>query len=407
MIIELHILQNFAPSCLNRDDTNSPKECEFGGYRRARISSQCIKRAIRWDSTFQKTLKDHLSARSVRFPNQVYEELIKFGVGKSVADEIGKGLEAIAKKASASQGGEDSGGEEKGTKQSTKTPDSYELDIFKTPQMVFYTKDEVEECAKQIKALLDKGTKPKDILKKNKKGKFVNLPVFPVPHSADIALFGRMVTSLHFVNIDAACQVAHAISTHKVGVEFDFYTAMDDLKGPQEEPGAGMMGTIEYNSACYYRYANIDVNQLKDNLLGKPREKATADELKEARALAGETVGAFIRAAVNAIPTGKQNSFAAQNPPSFVFAVARDSGTWSLANAFASPIQVGDNGDLVQKSVDALHDYWGKLVKVYGDKSIKAKPAVTLEATELKYLDTAANLDELIDMINRAVEVDS
>ncbi|OGO02864.1 MAG: type I-E CRISPR-associated protein Cas7/Cse4/CasC [Chloroflexi bacterium RBG_13_53_26] len=392
MIIELHMLQNFAPSCLNRDDTNSPKECEFGGYRRARISSQCIKRAIRWDGTFREVLKGHLSSRSLKFPNQVYDKLLQLGVEQNINKEIGKGLEAIAKKEASKQGGED-GKEEKDAKRDAKNQDSYELDIFKTPQMVFYTDDEVSECANQIKALLDKGMKPAEILKKDKKGKFVNLPVFPLPHSADIGLFGRMVTSTHFDNVDAACQVAHAISTHKVGVEFDFYTAMDDLKKPEEEPGAGMMGTVEFNSACFYRYANIDCAQLKKNL-GDDKE------------LAQKTVEAFIRAAVNAIPTGKQNSFAAQNPPSFVFAVARTSGTWSLANAFASPVWVGDNGDLVQKSTDVLLDYWGKLVKVYNDKDIKVKTAFALDSLEMKGLDDAANLEGLIDRVNQAIAAD-
>ena len=187
----------------------------------------------------------------------------------------------------------------------------------------------------------------------------------------DIALFGRMLADRPDTNIDAACQVAHAISTHKVGVEFDFYTAMDDLKKPEEETGAGMMGTIEFNSACFYRYANIDFKQLKKNLGGD-------------KELAQKTVEAFIRAAVNAIPTGKQNSFAAQNPPSFVFAVVRNSGAWSLVNAFASPVWVGEKNDLVQNSAAALLDYWGKLVKVYGDKHVKVKTACTLDPIEMK-----------------------
>lgn len=288
MIIELHILQNFAPSCLNRDDTNSPKECLFGGYRRARISSQCTKRAIRWNDTFREELSPYLSARSLRFPTQVYEKLLALDVDKGPAKEVCKGLQAIAKKEAQKEASAEGAGED-ATKESTKSKDSYELDIFKTPQMVFYTEDEVNECAKQIKRLLDSGMKPKEVLKKDKKGKFVNLPIFPVPHSADIALFGRMVTSAHFDNIDAACQVAHAISTHKVGVEFDFYTAVDDLQ-PKEDTGAGMMGTVEFNSACYYRYANIDLRQLVDNLLGKPRDKATPDELKEAKNIARKTV---------------------------------------------------------------------------------------------------------------------
>ncbi len=45
--IEFHILQSFPVSCLNRDDLNSPKTCTVGGVSRARVSSQCWKRAVR------------------------------------------------------------------------------------------------------------------------------------------------------------------------------------------------------------------------------------------------------------------------------------------------------------------------------------------------------------------------
>jgi len=385
MIVELHILQNFAPSCLNRDDTNSPKECEFGGYRRARISSQCIKRSIRWNGIFRELLKNHLSSRSLKFPNQVYEDLIKLNVAEPIAREIGKGLVAIAKKEAAKGEVEMETGDNK-TVKDKKVKDTYELDIFKTPQMVFYTNDEVSYCANKIKILLDKGLKPMEVLKKDKKGKFENLDSFPIPHSVDIGLFGRMVTSAHFSNIDAACQVAHAISTHKVGREFDFYTAVDDLP-KEDETGAGMMGDIEFNSACYYRYANIDMGQLKHNL--------DDDEL------AHKAVEAFIRAAISAIPSGKQTSFSAQNPPDFIFAVVRDSGAWSLANAFSNPVKT--NGDLVADSIDALSTYWNKIYTIYGSDGIKAKPVVALRGSKFDGLDRVNNIDELVAKVNIAI----
>lgn len=392
MIVELHILQNFAPSCLNRDDTNSPKECLFGGCRRARISSQCIKRSIRWNNVFREMLQDHLSDRSVKFPTQVYEELIKIGTNIDISKEICTGLESIAKKAttkSVEEENEEDIENEEDAQQSTKKDNRYELDIFKTPQMVFYTQNEVNECAIQIKQLIDKGVKTKDILKKNKKGKFINLPIFPIPKSADIALFGRMVTSSHFKDIDAACQVAHAISTHKVGVEFDFYTAVDDLQ-TEGETGAGMMGTIEFNSACYYRYANIDLGQLKTNLGDNE--------------LARKTVEAFIRAAKDAVPSGKQTSFSAQNPPDFVMAVVRDSGTWSLANAFAEPVK--ENRDLVTKSIEALVEYWNRLNKAYPTDSIKAKPILSLKDTSLDGLQRVNNFEELVAIVDKAIAGD-
>ena len=370
MIIELHILQNFAPSNLNRDDTNSPKECDFGGYRRARISSQCIKKAIRDCDIFKTTINGKEGVRTKLLVLKIAEKITgeKGGntkVNKVVADIF----------------------DEAGL-----TPDK----DLKTDILVFIDKLALDQIAQMIKTKLtdlEKGNKETKQTIVNELAKIVEDKV----KTPDISLFGRMLAvkpesplGKRTLNINAACQVAHAISTSKVGVEFDFYTAMDDLKKPEEEAGAGMMGTVEYNSACFYRYANIDCNQLQINLGGD-------------KELARKTIEAFIRAAVNAIPTGKQNSFAAQNPPSFVFAVVRDSGAWSLTNAFVKPVRVGETGDLVEQSIEKLVEYWGKLSKVYGDKGIKAKPAFVLDAQKLAGLDAVDTLEELIAKVNETI----
>src|SRR6516164_8901541 len=62
--VELHLLQSFPPSCVNRDGNNSPKDCTFGDARRARISSQCLKRAIRQADSFAETLGEAIADRS-------------------------------------------------------------------------------------------------------------------------------------------------------------------------------------------------------------------------------------------------------------------------------------------------------------------------------------------------------
>jgi CRISPR system Cascade subunit CasC len=401
MIIELHILQNFAPSNLNRDDTNSPKECEFGGYRRARISSQCIKRSIRYagkdpkDETAQSVFERNTLVPLGKRTHLIVSPLCKRmkAAGKTEDDAIKVATE-FTRLYSSKKG-----------KMNTKNPDQ-------TAVLLYMSEQELDEIAKQLLAF-DWGqllptiniAKPKN--KKDDEDKEENdekttakSPLKKMvdewvkqtekrPSAPDIALFGRMLADRPETNIDAACQVAHAISTHKVGVEFDFYTAVDDLQ-PNGETGASMMGTVEFNSACFYRYANVNFKQLKKNLGGDAE-------------LAKKTVEAFIRASVNAIPTGKQNSFAAQNPPSFVFAVARKSGAWSLANAFVEPVWVGENGDLIEESTVRLVDYWGKLAKAYGDKDIQAKPAYTLDTADLKGLDTVDSLEHLIAKVNQAV----
>src|SRR6266508_2221569 len=57
-LIAIHMLQNHAPSNLNRDDNGDPKDALFGGVRRARISSQSLKRSIRWSDTFRSYFTD-------------------------------------------------------------------------------------------------------------------------------------------------------------------------------------------------------------------------------------------------------------------------------------------------------------------------------------------------------------
>ena len=170
--------------------------------------------------------------------------------------------------------------------------------------------------------------------------------------AVDIALFGRMLANLPEANQYAACQVAHAISTHKVDYDEDFYTAVDDLK-PDDNAGADMLGTVEFNSACYYRYAALDLEKLKKNLLG--------DE-----ALTVKGVEAFLRACVYALPTGKQNTFAAHQLPNFIgFTVRRGASPRSLANAFERPVRSSQEGWL-KASAEKLLNEWRELDEVFG-----------------------------------------
>jgi CRISPR system Cascade subunit CasC len=380
MIIELHILQNFAPANLNRDDTGSPKDCEFGGHRRARISSQCFKRAIRQAFDHQKLIDPaHLASRTKRLVDEITNRLKAAGKAEDDARRV---VENILN----------------GVKLTVK-------DDGKTQYLLFLGADEINAiaglCEQHWDALAaiaaapaseesgGKKTKAKDAKKAGADAipaeiKKATLEVLNGGKAADLALFGRMLADLPDKNVHAASQVAHAISTNKVSMEFDFYTAVDDLR-PEDNQGSDMLGTVEFNSACYYRYANLDAEQLRTNLGG--------DE-----DLANKTIEAFIRAAVTAIPTGKQNSMAAQNPPSFVMAVVREAGLWSLANAFVSPVRPKD-GDLIENSIKALDAYWGDLAGMYGDDQIKGQWVASLAPNGLANLKEAKvkNLTELVN----------
>jgi CRISPR system Cascade subunit CasC len=374
VFVELHLLQNFAPSCLNRDDTNAPKDAEFGGYRRARISSQCIKRSIRRHfeaaellpkeqlATRTKRLLDELSARvkqsdMTEEDSRAVVEMVLKGAGLNVKEDgkteyllfLGQGeIAGLTRLIS----------ERKGPL----------LELVKAQRAVTGDKEKQEEGKKKTSREKKKEARealPDDIKKAAQ-------TLLDGGKAVDLALFGRMLADLPGRSSDAACQVAHALSTNRASMEMDYYTAVDDLK-PEDTAGADMIGTVEFNSSCFYRYANIDFDQLVRNLQGDEK-------------LAHTTVEAFMRSAVEAIPTGKQNSMAAHNPPSFIFAVVRQSGLWSLANAFVQPVRPTREESLVRRSIMSLDDYWGRLVNTFGDGEITARGVCLVDDVPLKNL---------------------
>ena len=374
MFVELHMLQNFPPSCLNRDDTNAPKDCEFGGYRRARISSQCLKRSIRQTFNGQGYLKpDNLATRS----RQLIEKKIVPHFVEQHQDEDTARKAATAALLSAGFGVNDG----------------------ESSYLLFFGQQEIDGLLRTIKENWDQLVKAGDNI--DNKGDLAKKHIpsgLPAKlheqldggKAADVGLFGRMLADLPNKNVDAAAQVAHALSTNRISMEMDFYTAVDELQTKEDESGAGaaMMGTIEFNSACFYRYANIDLDQLTHNLSGDVE-------------LARQALDAFLRASIDAIPTGKQTTMAAQNPPSMIFAVARERGLWSLANAFAKPVHPDREKDLIQKSTEALDDQWGRMARVYGEHDIEAKAICLVDDADLKNLSDAKvdSVEALVDYI--------
>jgi CRISPR system Cascade subunit CasC len=373
MFVELHIIQNFSPSNLNRDDTNNPKDCNFGGVRRARISSQCIKRAIRREPAFADTTGVDPSDRTrLMATGSLLPLLIEAGKPEEEAQLVAVGLAEVL------TGGLDKEGK-------------------RTNVLFYLSKDEASALAQAAldnwEAILNglcqekPDTKPLDDLVKE----FVKQAKDRCS-APDVAMFGRMLAIKPDLNIDAACQVSHAISTHRVSMEMDFYTAVDDLQ-PGGETGAGMMGMTGFNSATFYRYARIDWEQLVHNLQGNT-------------ALAQSTVEGFLRAAVRAIPTGKQNAFAAQNPPSFLLAVVRDDGmSWSLANAFEKPVYPDRDYGLVGASILALDRYWGELEQAYGGAGKTAAALSLHNDLPLEWLSgySRGNLEEWLGTILAAL----
>lgn len=391
MIVETHIIQNFAPSCLNRDDTNMPKDCEFGGFTRARISSQCLKRSIRTSNTFAENMQLAIGMRSRLIPTEVLKRLISAGRPEEKSKEIVAAFipEVLGK---------------------------INDTTMKSEALVYVSEDEVAQIVDTIQAnwdklanaqtpIVDEGETKKKGKKKDSKSELQSLCTGLVKDcklgkiSPDIALFGRMMAERPGLNVEGSVQVAHAISTNKVNSEIDFYTAVDDLNA-DDDTGAGMMGTVGFNSACFYRYSTIDLDHLIRNL-GDDRMTAL------------KAIEAFIKASIVAIPTGKQNSMAAYNPPSLVMVTVRNGHPMSLTNAFVRPVLAGgSDGDMIGESIKRLDRYLSDILSTYGNDGWEFMGAVTLgnytiEESSASGVSQFGSMKELFDNLREVVNAHS
>lgn len=303
--VDIHAIQTVPPSNINRDDTGSPKTAQYGGVTRARISSQSWKKAIR-DYFAENIKNNNVGKRSL--------EVVKY-----IADEIQRQEPSINREdsiAKASQVLNEAG---------VTTKDNKVKAMF----FISYLQ------AKRLAEAAIEG-------KSDKKTLQIILNSSP---SVDIALFGRMVADDPTLNEDASSQVAHSISTHAVQTEFDFFTATDDLS-PEDTAGAGMLGTIEFNSSTLYRYANIAAHELKRQLDGN--EESTVDALK-----------LFVEAFIKSMPTGKVNTFANQTLPGAVVVVIRTDRPVNLVTAFERPIS--SSGGYEEASIAQLKEEFNKV----------------------------------------------
>lgn len=405
MFVELHIIQNFPPSNLNRDDLGQPKDTDFGGYRRARISSQCLKRATRYAGQSLATGTKPIFERYSGVPLSERTKLIV----RALVDRLesrGKDRELVARISRIFA-------ESYAGKMDRKRKDETAILLYLSEgekgeikwivdhllqswdEFVAYL-DEYEHWeakAKEAKANGKKApAKPKCQLADDLVKELIK-ETYQRTSAPDIALFGRMLADKPETNIDAACQVAHAISTHAIDgrTPIDYFTAVDDLK---TDPGAGFLDVAYFNSACFYRYARIDFGQLQKNLGGD-------------HDLACRSVEAFLRASEAAIPTGKKNAFAHECRPSFMLAVLREkeSDGWSLVNAFQKPVDARSEGDLIAASVKRLEKHFEHLIGFYDDDTVKAfavaLPDGTVEEEQLndRFRAKVKNMQGWIDAI--------
>ena len=368
--IDVHIVQNIPPSCVNRDDTGSPKSAMYGGVKRLRVSSQAWKHVTR--SFFDAHLdREDLGTRTKRVVGILAKE-----IGRQ-AEDLENDAQKLAEKVfNAAKINLSEPRAKKSEGASKKAKESGYL-LFLSNRQIAQLAELAVESARSGEELGNKEVKK----------------IFKSENSIDVALFGRMVADDADLNVDAACQVAHAISTHAAENEFDFFTAVDDDKSRAEEredAGAGMMGTIEFSSATMYRYATVNLDLLHENL---------GDAEATLRALTS-----FIEAFVKTMPTGKQNTFANRTLPSMVVVQVRDDQPVSLVGAFERPVLKSDTEGFVAKSVRKLVEHEKQLEEAFGVKPRHAF-VVSLEDYEgTETLGERVAFNVLTDRVRDVVE---
>ena len=329
--LEVHVIQNLPPSNVNRDDTGAPKAAIYGGVNRLRVSSQAWKRAAResFGADIDEAQRSTRTKRIVRLLAgriQARREMDEDRAGQLAVDA----LNAAGVKVTPLKG-----------KQEAKPS----IADAEADALFFISNQQLENLAELAVASGDDA-----IDKKAAKA------AIDKDHGVEIALFGRMVASTPDLNVDAAVQVAHAISTHAIDPQGDFYTAVDDAKGRDEDSGAGMMGTIEFASATLYRYAAVGLELLAEKLGDVP--------------LTGEAAAAFVKGFALSLPSGKKNSFAADTLPSAIVITLRDTRPLSLVGAFERPVRATNDG-FVAASVDRMAQHAAQVQESFGLEPVR------------------------------------
>jgi CRISPR system Cascade subunit CasC len=379
MQLELHLLQSFPPANLNRDENGMPKSTVFGGRPRARISSQCQKRAARlYYQEYGELDNDLFAKRSKNWASKISEQLTEKGIEQSKAEIVAAcTISVFTEKKEAKGKVKSKPSKSKANKEGEQSN--------KSDTILFLGNTEIQDILEFLESnwteveLSISSDKPsfssnlitglkKTVQRENKPG--------------DIALFGRMMANLPAAKIHASVQVAHAISVHTLKQEFDFFTAVDEL-AKQDSTGADYLDEMGFNASTYYRFCVLDTKQLIENIGNKE--------------LAISLATAFAYAFLEAIPTGHQNQCAHHTRPAAIMGVVRKGQPISLVDAFEKPVRPYGESSLLDCAVQALDSHWKGMTEIYGNKGIEYKGITTLP-------NLSENLDSLQDSKENSIK---
>jgi CRISPR system Cascade subunit CasC len=323
--VQLHILTSYPPANLNRDDTGRPKTALMGDAQRLRVSSQSLKRAWRTSDAFEAAMAGHLGTRTKLIGKRILAKLGAAGIGEKPAREWAKAIAACFGK----------------LKSDKKAENDADLEI---EQLAHLGVEERAAIDALVQACIERKSGPTD----------AEVQLLRKPRTdVDIAMFGRMLADSPAFNVEAAVQVAHAITVHKAAVEDDYFSAVDDLNDGQSDKGAAHIGERGYGAGLFYLYICINRDLLQGNLGGDT-------------ALAARAIEALLHAVTKVSPTGMQNSFASRAYAGLVLAERGDQQPRSLAQAFLKPIKPYGDQDIFELARAALRKQYEHFDKAYG-----------------------------------------
>ncbi len=341
--MEIHVLRPAPVSNPNRDECGMPKTAEYGGQTRARISSQCIKNAMREDFRSRFDEKD-LGVRTKKLTALLAGKIAKI----SGSDDQAKN-EELAKKALDYAG--------------------LKIEKDGTSKVLFFISDaQLTDLAN----LVLQG-------EKNSKKYQEALKAHP---SIDMVLFGRMSADNKDLQVEAATEVSHAVSTHKIRMEQDFFAARDDMV---PNGGAGMLDTTGYYSATLYEYMNIRLQDVID--------------------IAGEDAPEMIRkiaeSFIYATPSGKIHSYGQRTTPALVYVTFRKNPV-TFMDAFEQPVKADRDGGFAAPSIARLNDFAGETYENFISEPDEA--FVCLRGNAPSNLGKKVTMDEMSEAIEDIVK---
>ncbi len=344
--IQLHLLTSYGPSNLNRDDLGRPKTAKMGGVDRLRISSQSLKRAWRTSDLFQEALAEHIGTRTKLLGVEVFNRLVKKSVSEKKAKEWAQTIAAQFGKLK-------------------KPVENKPLEDIEIEQLVHVSPEEKEDIFTLIDTLANEDRAPEkeelNLLRKKN-------------HAVDIALFGRMLASSPKYNVEAATQVAHAVTVNRIIVEDDYFTAVDDLNIGEEHSGSAHIGEAGFGSGVFYIYICINRDLLENNL--------------DDGELTNKAIKALTTCAAKIAPSGKQNSYASRALASYILAEKGSLQPRQLSSAFLKPV---DESDTINAAIDRLNGLVENMDKIYG-KCADSRYSINVESGE-------GSFDELLNFV--------